>query len=263
MPASACVTLALVGTPEAMGSLKVTASASPSSMRPGVPPAWLVEATLTGTGGALSAGAVGPKPEALQPPLGVKATVKVPTDVSGSPAPSVRFKVARVPPAATAPSDPPEGAPASVQPVWHPAPSVPEKLATTWSTLPLWSLSYIWRALSTGCVVVVVVDGGMVVVVEEVVVDVVVAGALRSGAPEMTMRAVWLWVVTGTKGDEPRWTQVNFTSMRSWSSTTVPKRQGSGVRVPGAVWLSRQRTAAVGDEMVPARRLDTASTMAW
>src|SRR5438445_6295703 len=91
---------------------------------------------------------------------------------------------------------PPEGTWARVQPVAHDGPTAPEKVTSTWSTRPLWSLSAIWAAI-IDCLagaVVVVDDRAVVVVVPP---GTVVAVVLRSGGPPMAIRAVAEWVLTG------------------------------------------------------------------
>ena len=82
--------------------------------------------------------------------------MKEPTAVLAAPAPSVRFSVAVVPETVTLPSVPADGALESVQPEVQGAAQLPRVLlnvTTTWSTLPLWSLSNIWSVCRTGALV--------------------------------------------------------------------------------------------------------------
>ena len=101
-------------------------------------------------------------------------------------------------------SEPPEGTLASVQPVLQAAWRLAEKTALTWSTLPLWLLSYMARVTST-----------------------VGAGGTAVGAPVMTIRAMSVLVLFCAKGEVALCVQVTVTSIRStsgWTGAFPPAR---------------------------------------
>src|SRR5215208_4766536 len=135
-------TVAVVGTVEdAMFSLHSTVIVSPTSRSPLVgPPVPLRKAT--GTGPALSWGAVGPNdgwfPAASWIALGfVSATVKTSTAVFWTPDPSAIVRIARDPDVVTERSEPPEGTFARIQPAVHGethVASVSLNCTVTWST---------------------------------------------------------------------------------------------------------------------------------
>src|SRR2546430_14135501 len=112
LPWRSSVTVTVVEGPQVglRGSENRRSRVSPGSGLPSTPPPSLIE---TNTGPAASEGARGPKAAALVQPA--KATVKLPTEVSWAPAPSVMASVAVGPGILTPGSAPPAGTMARLQ----------------------------------------------------------------------------------------------------------------------------------------------------